>query len=129
MLYLLAIPVIVAVAFVHRHLQVYAPSNVLIRRVRASHPSLSALAMLVALVAALLVGMAMASRAAAAGAPGWLNLVVLLLGWDAIKIGWLAIALLVRCVTRAARRCVALPASRPAVSGVDGGPIACTSRG
>lgn len=104
MLILLAMPVIVVVALVHRCLQVYAPSNVLLRRVRASHPSLSAFAILVVLVGALPVGMTMASRAAVAGAPGWLNLVALVLAWDAIKIGWLAIALLVRCVTRAARR-------------------------
>ena len=38
MLILLALPVIVAVAAFHRYLQIYAPSNLLVRRVRAQQP-------------------------------------------------------------------------------------------
>ena len=37
------------------------------------------------------------AEAVAAGAPGWLNLVVLVLAWDAIKIGWLAILVALQC--------------------------------
>ena len=90
MVMLLALPVVAVVASVHRFLQVYAPSNVLIRRVRALNPSLSTLGMLVVLAGALLIGMRMASIAVAAGAPGWLNLVVMLLAWDAVRVGLLA---------------------------------------
>ena len=89
MIMLLALPVLLAVTRAHRHLQVYAPSNVLIRRVRMSRPRLQSCAMLVFLTAGLLVAMKVAVSAVAAGAPGWLNLVVLVLAWDVIKIGTL----------------------------------------
>lgn len=128
MIMLLALPVIASVALAHRCVVVYAPSNVLIRRVRAKAPALSAAASMLAVASSLIVALKVVSDAVAAGAPGWLNLVVLVLAWDAIKIGWLAVAVLVRCVTRAARRCVALPASRPGTRGVDGDSIRCASR-
>lgn len=128
MIMLLALPVVAAVALAHRYLVLYAPSNVLIRRVGATPPALLTAAAMLAVAASLIVALNVVSDAVAAGAPGWLNLVVLVLAWDAIKIGWLAVAVLVRCVTRAARRCVALPASRPGTRGVDGDSIRCVSR-
>ncbi|MDT9591599.1 hypothetical protein RDV89_00875 [Nocardioides zeae] len=45
----------------------------------------------------------LAAEAVTRGAPGWLNLLVLVLAWDAIKIGLLAIAVLLRWVGLAAR--------------------------
>ena len=128
MIMVLALPVIAAVALAHRYLVLYAPSNVLIRRVRATAPALSTAAAMLAVASSLIVALRVVSGAVAAGAPGWLNLLALVLAWDAIKIGWLALAVLVRCATRAARRCVALPASRPGTSGVDGDSITCVSR-
>lgn len=104
MILLLAMPVVVVVALAHRYLLLCAPSNVLIRRVRASRPRVSTVAKLLALTGILLVAMKVVAEAVATGAPGWLNLVVLIVAWDAIKIGWLAIAVLVRWFARVHRR-------------------------
>jgi hypothetical protein len=105
MILLLALPVLAVVALAHRYLQIYAPSNVLIRRVRASRPRLSTVVMLIALTGILLVAMKLTSSAAEAGALGWLNLAVLLLAWDAIKIALLAVLQMGRLfVAFAARR-------------------------
>lgn len=106
MIMLLALPVIAAVALVHRYLVLYAPSNVLIRRVRATAPALSSAAAMLGVASSLIVALNVVSDAVAAGAPGWLNLVVLVLAWDAIKIGWLAIAVLSRWIRLATRRLV-----------------------
>jgi hypothetical protein len=97
MIILIVLPFLLVVARAHRHLLVYAPSNVLIRRVRMSRPTLHTCAMLVVLAAGLLVAMKLVASAVAAGAPGWLNLFVLVLAWDAIKTGLLAISVLVGC--------------------------------
>ena len=98
MIMLLALPVLALVALAHRYVQIYAPSNVLVRRVRTSRPTMGASAGLVVLVGTLLAGMAAASTAAAAGAPGWLNLVALVLAWDTIKIGLLSLLVAMNCV-------------------------------
>lgn len=99
MIMLLALPVLLVVARMHSYLEVYAPSNVLIRRVHLSRPRLATCATLVVLAAGLLVAMKGAVGAVAAGAPGWLNLVALVLAWDAIKITWVAISVLIGCGT------------------------------
>ena len=91
MILLLTIPVIAVVALAHRCLLLYAPSNVLIRRVRVSRPKLSTAAAVLALAAGLVVAMKVVLDAVAAGAPGWLNVIVLVLAWDAIKCGLLAV--------------------------------------
>lgn len=90
MIMLLALPVVAAVALAHRYLVLNAPSNVLIRRVRASAPTLRKGAAMLALSAVLLLAMKAVSDGIAAGAPGWLNLVLVVLGWDAIKFAMLA---------------------------------------
>jgi len=91
MLFLIALPVISCVALFWRYLQIYAPSNVLIRRVRSAHPRWRTTGGLLVLAPMLLVAMNVVDHAVQRGAPDWLNLVVLVLAWDAIKIGWLAI--------------------------------------
>lgn len=91
MLFLIALPVISCVALFWRYLQIYAPSNVLIRRVRSAQPRWRTTGGLLVLALMLLVAMNVVDNAVQRGAPGWLNLVVLVLAWDAIKIGWLAI--------------------------------------
>ncbi|MBM9458768.1 hypothetical protein JK386_02560 [Nocardioides sp. zg-536] len=98
MLTLLELPVIIAVAALHRYIQLYAPSNVLVRRVRAQEPRCIAAALLGFLAAVLLVAMHLLSEAVAAGAPGWLNLGVLVLAWDELKVGWLAVSVIVRAI-------------------------------
>ena len=100
MLILLALPVIVAVAALHRYLQSYAPTNLLTRRVRAQEPRWSVVALLTVLVATLLTVMHLVREAVANGGPGWLNLAVLVLAWDVIKLGILAVVLAGRCSVR-----------------------------
>lgn len=105
MIVLLALPVIAAVALAHRCLLLYAPSNVLIRRTRASQPRPWTVAAVLAVAAGTLVAMKVVADAVVAGASGWLNLVVLVLAWDAIKMGWLAVLEIGTLLACGARRC------------------------
>lgn len=98
MLMLLALPVIVAVTEMNRYLQLYAPTNLLVRRTRAGRPRWRNVAALLVLASSLLVVMHALTVALASGGPAWLNLVVLVLGWDAIKLCGLAGIQVVRCV-------------------------------
>ena len=95
---MLGLPVISTVAFVHWLVQAVAPSNLLVRGVRTTRPRLITAVALVGLAAVLFVTMHVAADAASAGAPGWLNLVVMVLAWDAIKLGVLASVTVVRSV-------------------------------
>ena len=106
MIMLLALPVIAAVALAHRCLLLYAPSNVLIRRLRAKAPALSTAAAMLAVALGLIVALKVVSDAVAAGAPGWLNVVVLVLAWDSFKVGWLAVGVALRIAIDAGRRSV-----------------------
>jgi hypothetical protein len=91
MLFLLALPIFLAVAAAHRYLTLYAPSNILIRHVRMSPPRWRTVGALVVLTGVVLVAMRAVELAIAAGAPGWLTLVPLVLAWDAIKFALLAV--------------------------------------
>lgn len=90
MLFLIAVPVVSGVVLFWRYLQIYAPSNLLVRRVRSTAPRWRTVPALLALAAGLLVAMHIVSEVVERGAPGWLNLVVLVLAWDSIKIALLA---------------------------------------
>lgn len=94
MLFLLVIPVIGVVALAHRYLQIYAPSNLLVATVRESVPRWWTALGLLALGGSILFVMHILAVAVAAGAPGWVNVLVLVLAWDALKIlalaGWVA---------------------------------------
>jgi hypothetical protein len=103
MLILLALTVIAAVSAMHHYLQAYAPSNLLVRRARAMPPPWRAALTVTAVAGVLLTGMHVLAAAAASGAPGWVNLVVLILAWDAIKVGLLAVSVIARCTVRAVR--------------------------
>lgn len=92
MIMLLALPVIIAVVLANRCLVLYAPTNRLVMRVRTTQPSAARESWLVLLAALLLAGGHLVATAVADGASGWLNLLVLLLFWDAIKIAALAIS-------------------------------------
>ena len=87
MLFLLAVPVLILVTAAHRYLQLYAPSNWVIARARAAPPRARTMLLLAALAITMLMAMHSLADAVAAGAPGWLNLVVLVLAWDMIKFG------------------------------------------
>ncbi|MBM7517563.1 hypothetical protein [Nocardioides nitrophenolicus] len=79
MVIVLALPAIFAVAAIHRFLQLYAPTNLLVRQVRAQEPRCSVAAVLSGLATTLLVMMHLLGEAVANGGPGWLNLAVLML--------------------------------------------------
>jgi hypothetical protein len=106
MLLMLALPVLIAVAAMHRYLQLNAPSNLLARRVGTAVPTFRMGIALVALAAILLTLMHVLAEAIAAGAPGWLNLVVLVLAWDALKIGCLAVCVILRSIVCVVRQSV-----------------------
>ena len=106
MLVVLAIPVIVGVAFVHRLIQDVAPSNLLVRGVRSARPRWRVAGALLGLTTVLLMTMQVVANAVSAGAPEWLNLVVLVLAWDALKVGWLAVGVLLRGIAGFARQSV-----------------------
>ncbi len=97
MLVLLALPVLVAVAAAHRFLHHYAPSNLLVRRVRTREPRWRTVGALAGTVGLLLLTMHAVAVAVAAGAPGWLNLAVLVLAWDSIKLAVLVAMTSARC--------------------------------
>lgn len=107
MLLRLALPIIAAVAAGHRGLQAHAPTNLLARRVRAQRPRWRTAAALSVLVGSLVVAMHAMGEAVANGASGWLNLIVLLLAWDAIKISCLVGGVLVRTFWLTVRRVAA----------------------
>jgi hypothetical protein len=97
MLLLLMVPVLALVTCGHRYLQLYAPSNAVIARARTSAPRPRRALILAVLASTTLVAMHLLAAAVAAGAPGWLNLVVLVLAWDTIKFGLVAASEAVRC--------------------------------
>jgi hypothetical protein len=100
MLFLLALPIFLAVAAVHRYVALYAPSNILIRHVRTSPPCWRTATTLAVLSGVLVLAMRGVEIWLRAGAPGLVNLAALILAWDAIKVGALAI-----CVGVRAARC------------------------
>lgn len=102
MLFLIAVPVVSCVVLFLRYLQIYAPSNVLIRTVQSAPPRWRTVPALLALAVALLVAMHIVAQAVERGAAGWLNLLVLVLAWDAIKVGWLAMGVAARLLLRSA---------------------------
>ncbi|WP_030485713.1 hypothetical protein [Nocardioides aequoreus] len=97
MLLLLSLPIVAAVAAGHRYLQIYAPTNVFVRRLSAKERWRTA-AVLGVVGSTLLMAMHAAASAVANGAPGWLNLLVLLLAWDAIKLELAALGSAARCL-------------------------------
>jgi hypothetical protein len=130
MLFLLAMPVVALVVLLHRLLQNYAPSNLLIARARASRPTfgwVAGLGGLALAVAFLAHGLAIAAQ----GGHGWLNLVAFVLCWDAIKFGVMACLTPVRAAGAAAHLVVQRSVARhrylpcAAVRRVD--PNACPS--
>jgi hypothetical protein len=95
-LFLLFLPVVGCVALFWRYLQIYAPSNMLIRHVRSAPPRWRTVPVILAIAAALFVAMHVLGKLTERGAPGWLNLIVLVLAWDALKVGWLAVCVTLR---------------------------------
>jgi hypothetical protein len=104
MLFLLVVSVLGAVALVHRYLQIYAPTNVLARRVRGSAATFRASGLPLACALTMLLLMHLLAESIGRGAPAWLNLLVFVLAWDVIKLGLLALHTSVRSVAVVFRR-------------------------
>lgn len=96
LLLLIAVPVIILVATSQRLLQAYAPPNVLIRRVRSTRPTIRTAVALGILAFVCAAAAHAVTSAIEAGGPGWLSIIVLVLTWDAIRIGVLALLVSVR---------------------------------
>lgn len=82
---LVATPTIVLVAFAHGLLRTYAPSNVLIRRALSRHAKVCGAAELGTFALLCAVTANAISIGIGAGAPAWLNVVALILAWNAVK--------------------------------------------
>ncbi len=100
MLLLLILPIVYVVARVLFFLQTYAPSNILIARVRAAPPRWRTVLMLMPLAYALIWVAHSLTMAIEPGAPAWLNLIVFVAAWDAVKISLFAILVTGRCARR-----------------------------
>lgn len=104
MLLLLSLPIVAAVAAGHRYLQIYAPTNVFVRRLSAKGARWCTAFVLGVVGSILLMAMHVVASAVANGAPGWLNLLVVLLAWDAIKLELAALGSAARCLRPAPHR-------------------------
>lgn len=104
MLIILALPVIVSVAAVHRYIALYAPTNLLVRHVRAREPRWPTVGWVAATAICLLLVTDALAVAVARGAPAWLNLVLLVVAWDAIKLCVLAVLTMARAWLLTAKR-------------------------
>jgi hypothetical protein len=71
--------------------------------VRSAPPRWRTVPLLFALAVVLLVAMHIVSEAIGRGAPSWLNLVVVVLAWDSIKLGGLACLTAARHASSAVR--------------------------
>ena len=100
MLFLIALPVLVLVAAGHRWLHAHAPTNLAISRARLAPQSWRTVLLFVAIAIMLLLAMRVVELWVASGAPGWLNLVVLVLAWDMIKFGLASCLLAFGCVRK-----------------------------
>lgn len=100
MLFLLTLLVVTLTATAHRYLRSYAPSNVLIARLRTTPQRWRTVGASITMTMFLLAGAHGLDLAIASGAPAWLNLAALILAWDAIKLWWLALGLAARSACR-----------------------------
>ncbi|MDN5896998.1 MAG: hypothetical protein L0H93_23625, partial [Nocardioides sp.] len=89
----------------HAYLDAYAPTNILIRSLRA--PDGQRMAVPVSAMLAVAYGMAGAGLTSLIeyGGSGWLNPLVILCAWNTIKFGWVSVA----SAACSARRIVAHP--------------------
>jgi hypothetical protein len=115
MLLLIALPVLVLVATGHRWLHSYAPTNLVISRARLAPPRWRTVLLLGAIGIILLLAVRVIEVWVAAGAPSWLNLVVLVLAWDTIKFGLASCFVAFGCVRELA--VAAASSRRPSQNG------------
>lgn len=104
MLILLAAPVVAAVSIVHTVMPRLCPSNHLVRHARASAPTVWVAAGHVHIAVACVTAMHGLTLGIEAGAPRELYMIVLVLGWDAIKFFGSSCLLVRRLATKALRQ-------------------------
>lgn len=93
-------------AAIHYHLGAYAPTNILLRRLRTRDGLKWAIPIALGLVPVYLFAADITTTVIADGGPGWLNLVVLACMWNALKFTWmgvLSVPLLARVLVRERR--------------------------
>ncbi len=93
-------------ATIHYYLQAFAPTNILLRRLRTRGGFKWAIPAAVLLVPGYLFAAAIATSVLDDGGPGWLNLVAFTCTWNAIKFAWmgvLSVPLLARVLVRERR--------------------------
>ena len=78
-------------ATIHYYLQAFAPTNILLRRLRARGGLKWAIPAALLLVPTYLFASAITTTVLADGGAGWLNLVVLTCIWNAMKFAWLGV--------------------------------------
>lgn len=76
---------------IHYYLGVYAPTNILLRRLRTRDGLMWANPTAVVLVPTYLFAAAIATAVIDDDGPGWLHLVVLTCMWNAMQFAWLAV--------------------------------------
>jgi hypothetical protein len=103
------------VAVFQRWVARHAPSNLVLARVGMSPPRWRHAAGLAVLASVSFAVSRLLAAALEAGAPGWLNLVVLVATWDGLKFGWHAIGVALRRTASCLR--ARHPGRRAAVSG------------
>lgn len=92
-------------ATVHVYLDAYAPTNILIRTLRASGRQRFAFSVSAVLAVSYGLFGAWLTSILDSGGPGWLNPLALLCAWNTIKFAWVAVA----STAASARRAVARP--------------------
>lgn len=88
---------------IHYYLRAYAPTNILLRRLRSRDGRKWAIPTALVLVPTYLFAAAIATSVIADGGPGWLNLAALTCIWNAFKFGGLGVLSLPMLLSRLAR--------------------------
>ena len=91
-------------AAIHYFLRAYAPTNILLRRLRSRDGLKWAFPAALALVPMYLFAAAIATTVIADGGPGWLNLVVITCIWDATRVSCIGVLSPILLLASALRR-------------------------
>ena len=78
-------------ATIHYYLRAFAPTNILLRRLRARAGLKWAVLAALVLVPTYLFAAAIATTVLDDGGPGWLNVVALTCIWNAMKFAWMVV--------------------------------------
>ena len=90
-------------ATIHYYLQAFAPTNILLRRLRTRSGLKWVIPTALLLVPMYLIAAAIATTVIDDGGPGWLNLVVLTCIWNAIRVSYIGVLCPILLVAAARR--------------------------